>query len=105
MVSNAVSPLQAELRQAKVEIAAVKGVLALTTASSTKALQVSQGTLSLVQRQTTDLQEQRDKDLEFKRLLFSTMKDAGLAIPPEGEDILASAPPPTKRRPPPAAGF
>ena len=65
MVSNAVSPLQAELRQAKAEIAALKGELAQTTASSTKALHISQSTLSIVEQQTLAAQEQREKDLEF----------------------------------------
>ena len=103
MVTNAVTPLQDELRIAKEEIVTLKAELAKTTTSSTKALLVSQSTLNLVERQASDSMTQREKDLEFQRLLFATMKEAGLTIPPEAEELLSSAPPPAKRRPPPPA--
>ena len=103
MVSHAVAPLQDELRLAKQEIVTLKEELAKTTTSSTTALQVSQSTLTLVERQATDAMTQREKDLDFQRLLFATMKAAGLTIPMEAEELLSSAPPPAKRRPPPSA--
>ena len=97
MVANAVNPLQEELRLAKEEISTLKAELKDTSTSAAQALASSQGTLSLVQRQSTDMQLQRERDLEFKQLLYETMRTAGLALPPEAAELLA-LPPPAKRR-------
>ena len=97
MVANAVNPLQEELRIAKEEISTLKAELKDTSTSAAKALASSQGTLTLVQRQSTDMELQRARDLEFKQLLYETMKTAGLELPPEAAVLLA-LPPPAKRR-------
>ena len=97
MVANAINPLHEELRTAKEEIRTLKAELKENSASSTTALAASQGALSLVQRQSTDMQLQRERDLEFKQLLYETMRTAGLELPPEAAELLA-LPPPAKRR-------
>ena len=103
MVANAVNPLHEELRLAKEEISSLKAELKETSASATQALASGQGALSLVQRQSTDMQLQRERDLEFKQLLYETMRTAGLELPPEAAELLA-LPPPAKRRLLPEAG-
>ena len=97
MVANAVNLLQEELRTAKEEIRTLKAELKETSTTSTKALASSQGTLSLVQRQASDMQLQRERDLEFKQLLYETMRTAGLELPPEAAELLALPPPPKRR--------
>ena len=103
LVANAVNPLHEELRLAREEISTLKAELKETSASATKALASGQGALSLVQRQSTDMQLQRERDLEFKQLLYETMRTAGLELPPEAAELLA-LPPPAKRRLLPEAG-
>ena len=99
MVANAVNPLRQELKQAKEELATLKSGLEHTTATATQALLTGQGNLTLLEHQSTDVLAQRERDLEFKRLLFTTMRTAGLTLPPEAEELLYPSPP-AKRRPP-----
>ena len=88
LISNAMAPMQEELRKAHAEIVTLKSDMALQSAAS-------KNTLTLVQHHTTALQEQRTKDLEMQRLLYDTMKAVGLPLPEDAESVLA---PPPKRR-------
>ena len=88
MVSNAVSPLQEELRKAHAEIATLKGDLALQSTTT-------KSTLKIVQHHAKLHQAQRDKEEEMQRLLYTTMQSVGLPLPDDAESILA---PPPKRR-------
>ena len=99
MVTNAVNPLRRELLQAQAELASLKSGLEKTTVTADQALLTGQGNLSLIELQSKDMLAQRERDLEFKRLLFTTMRTAGLPLPPEAEEILYPSPP-AKRRPP-----
>ena len=95
MVSNAVAPLQEELHAANAKISKLQMELAENTSQTTKALEVGQKAVLLVQHQDTELQAQRD---QFKQLLYDTMKTAGLPLPEEASQFLTD--PPAKRRPP-----
>ena len=88
LISNAMAPMQAELRKAHAEIATLKDEMALQSTTS-------KNTLTLVQHHTTALSQQRTKDLEMQRLLYDTMKAVGLPLPEDADSVLA---PPPKRR-------
>ena len=88
MVTNAMAPLQAELRKAHAEIATLKSDLALQATTA-------QNTLTIVSHHSTAITAQRAKDIEIQRLLYMTMKSAGLPLPDDADTVLAS---PSKRR-------
>ena len=88
MVTNAMAPLKEELRKAHAEIEALKGDLATQSTQT-------QNTLKIVSHHSSELQSQKAKDLEIQRLLYSTMKSAGLPLPDDADTVLG---PHTKRR-------
>ena len=96
MVANAVSPLQTELQAAREEISALKAELEKSTVTSTQALAVGQNAVQLVLLQSTELDAQRARDLQFKQLLYETLQKAGLPLPAEAELLLPV--PSAKRR-------
>ena len=95
MVSNAMAPMREELRKANEEIATLKSELALQ-ATTTK------NTLKIVNHHSTELTTQRAKDLEIKRLLYTTMQTAGLPLPDDADSVLALS---SKRRLSPTPDF
>ena len=88
MVTNAMAPLKEELRKAHAEIEVLKSDLALQATTT-------QNTLTIVSHHSSEIKAQRAKDLEIQRLLYTTMKSAGLPLPDDADTVLAS---PSKRR-------
>ena len=96
MVANAVSPLQSELQAAREEITTLKAELEKSNSNSAKALEVGQNAVQLVLLQSTELEAQRARDLQFKTLLYETLQKAGLPLPDEADLLLPV--PSAKRR-------
>jgi len=80
-VKQDVRDLQAQLEKANAKIMELE-----TTAD--KALKAGQGAVKLIGTQHTDAQAQREKDMAFFKLLYDTMQESGMELPPEAAAYL-----------------
>jgi len=87
-VKQDVRDLQTQLEKANAKIAELETVADKATKSAEKALKAGQGAVTLIGAHHQDALEQRDKDVAFFKLLYDTMKDSGMALPPEAAAYL-----------------
>ncbi|OXE36115.1 MAG: hypothetical protein CGW95_09655, partial [Phenylobacterium zucineum] len=76
---------KAQGKIAALESSAVKATSRADQAveAADKALKAGQGAIALVSAHNTDIKAQRDKDTDFLRMLYNTMQEAGMPLPPE----------------------
>jgi len=87
-VKQDVRDLQTQLEKANAKIAELETTADKATKSAEQALKAGQGAVTLIGAHHKDVQEQRDKDVAFFKLLYDTMKDSGMALPPEAAAYL-----------------
>jgi len=87
-VKQDVRDLQTQLEKANVKIAELETAADKASKSAEQALKAGQGAVKLIGAHHKDVQEQREKDVEFFKLLYDTMKDSGMTLPPEAAAYL-----------------
>jgi len=87
-IKQDVRDLQAQLEKANSKIAELETAADKATKSADQALKAGQGAVKLIGTHYRDAQEQHNKDMEFFRLLYDTMKESGMDLPPEAAAYL-----------------
>jgi len=87
-IKQDVRDLQAQLEKANSKLAELETSADKATKAADNALKAGQGAVKLIGTHYRDAQEQHDKDIEFFRLLYDTMKESGMALPPEAAAYL-----------------
>ncbi|OXE37028.1 MAG: hypothetical protein CGW95_04125 [Phenylobacterium zucineum] len=89
-IKTEVRDLQSQLEKAHGKIAALESSAVKATSrmdqaveAADKALKAGQGAIALVSAHNTEIKAQRDKDTDFMRMLYNTMQEAGMPLPPE----------------------
>ena len=95
-IKQDVRDLQSQLEKAHVKIAELENSADKATKAAAQALTAGQGAIKLIGTHHTDAQNQREQDLAFFTLLYDTMRESGMELPPEAAAYLKIS---NKRRP------